>query len=161
MPPPGFPNLAGWWPGGGTPLRRGSRRHDRGPHSPVDLAAGPVCMALSSWSAGWLDREKIQISATLTEASLMLLQRLSTWPPSEGCCITWGQGTLTKGTMEQGAWQPQHQCTCWTSRAFLPVVGTSAGDHGSRDRATGPEDKDTGAGWVGHTRTWAPGGQAP
>lgn len=45
-------------------------------------------MALSSWSMGWLDREKIQISATLTEASLTLLQRLSTWPPSEGCCIT-------------------------------------------------------------------------
>ena len=63
--------------------RGGPRRH-----SPVDLALGPACMALSSWSMGWLDSEKIQISATLTAASLMLLQRLSTCPPSAGCCST-------------------------------------------------------------------------
>lgn len=74
--------VAGRWP----PHGRGRSR--LAPHSPVDLALGPACMALSSWSMGWLDREAIQISAALTGASLMLLQRLSTWPPSDGCCIT-------------------------------------------------------------------------
>lgn len=67
-----------------------ARRRKEGSDSPVDLALGPACIALSSWSMGWLDRETIQISATFTEASLMLLQRLRTWPPSEGCCITYG-----------------------------------------------------------------------
>lgn len=73
--------------GSGEQSRAGQRG---GSDSPVDLALGPACMALSSWSMGWLERETIQISATLTEASLMPLQRLRTWPPSEGCCITCG-----------------------------------------------------------------------
>lgn len=92
-------NPAGWGPGGSE--RQLSRGHEQR-HPPVDLALGPACMALSSWSMGWLEREKIQISATLTEASLMLLQRLSTWPPSEGCCITCGQASALEGALAQG-----------------------------------------------------------
>lgn len=68
------------------PWQRGGLRR----RSPEDLALGPACMAPSSWSMGWLDSEKIQISATLTAASLTLLQRLSTCPPSAGCCSTCG-----------------------------------------------------------------------
>lgn len=74
------------------------KQRKEGSDSPVDLALGPACIALSSWSMGWLDRETIQISATLTEASLMLLlQRLRTWPPSEGCCITYGTWFYVSG----------------------------------------------------------------
>ena len=81
--------------------KQGHGRHPRG-RSPADLALGPACMALSSWSMGWLDREKIQISATLAEASLMLLQRLSTWPPSGGRCITWGRAPCQEGPWSRG-----------------------------------------------------------
>lgn len=67
---------------------------------------------------GWLDREKIQISATLTEASLMPLQRLSTWPPSEGCCITWGQGSALEGAVVRPRAQ---QCPLLGAREQGPV----------------------------------------
>lgn len=60
---------------------------------PVDFIFWLGCIVLSSWSIGWLDSEKIQISATLAVASLMLLKRLRTWPPSVGCCITWDWGS--------------------------------------------------------------------
>lgn len=56
---------------------------------PEHLIFCPPCRAASSWSIGWLDREKIQISATFPSMSFWLLQRGRTWPPSVGCCITW------------------------------------------------------------------------
>ena len=83
------------------PAPASQTRQDGKADTPVDLALGPACMALSSWSMGWLDREKIQISATFTEASLTLLQRLRTWPPSEGCCITWGRGRAGLGARKR------------------------------------------------------------
>lgn len=55
---------------------------------PEHLIFCPPCRAASSWSIGWLDREKIQISATFPSMSFWLLQRGRTWPPSVGCCIT-------------------------------------------------------------------------
>lgn len=119
---PSFPDPAGRGPGGSQaePLQL---------YSPADLALGPACMALSSWSMGWLDREKIQISATLTDASLMLLQRLSTWPPSEGCCITWGQGSALEGAKAQG----QHPAA--------PLLGAREQGHGAAgDAPAGQED---------------------
>lgn len=55
---------------------------------PEHLIFCPPCSAASSWSMGWLDSEKIQISATFPSSSLWLLQSARTWPPSVGCCIT-------------------------------------------------------------------------
>lgn len=101
---------------GGRPGRREAGQGRWRVHSPVDLALGPACMVLSSWSMGWLDREKIQISATLAEASLMLLHRLSTWPPSGGRCITWAAPfpQEERRRMREGAgWGRGQDGACW------------------------------------------------
>lgn len=76
-----------WWPRAVlTSERRGGNVRQS---VPEHLIFCPPCRAASSWSIGWLDREKIQISATFPSMSFWLLQRGRTWPPSVGCCITW------------------------------------------------------------------------
>lgn len=69
---------------------------------PEDLIFCPSCRAASSWSIGWLDREKIQISATFPSMSFWLLQRGRTWPPSVGCCITWERWRKGEQNIREG-----------------------------------------------------------
>lgn len=135
------------------PWQRGGLRR----RSPEDLALGPACMAPSSWSMGWLDSEKIQISATLTAASLTLLQRLSTCPPSAGCCSTCGGHSSTdpagpsRGALSGVLW------------AFLSAVtrGAAVSQASMRGRGrTGQEDKRTQGQWPGHEAACHQAGQS-
>lgn len=140
------------------PWQRGGLRR----RSPVDLALGPACMALSSWSMGWLDSEKIQISATLTVASLTLLQRLSTCPPSAGCCST------CRAQLCRPCW-PKPGARAGVLWAFLSAVtgGAAVSQASTRGRGcTGQKDKRTRGQWPGrkaacHQAGWSVPGSAP
>lgn len=74
-----------WWGGAVRAVGGGA---EAGRPLPEHLIFCPSCSAASSWSMGWLDREKIQISATFPSSSLWLLHSGRTCPPSVGCCIT-------------------------------------------------------------------------